>query len=298
VLELGTLNRGVVATVDDDGIVRYGASTLTAAVVGDAGRPRTQREGAAPVSHTSWRVTHGDAVQRVYAVDDAVVVDVENASPDAIAVAFSVDGPAQLSLPRKPGDARPDGAVVFPIPHRGRLRVALADGTVDVRALADVDAVVRGWSAVLDRGLRTELPEPLQTEIDAARADLLLAPRSRRVRGFLREIHDALMQRRRKTLVLLPGFRPEWLGANLAVHDFALRRGVASFALRWHGARPALLWDVPAGYRVTVPALDSAFEASEPAGETLLAEPPGELLAMGRKTASDGRSIDAPESFA
>jgi hypothetical protein len=298
VLELGTLKRGVVATVDDDGVVRYGTTTLTASIVGDAGRARTQREGTAPVAQTSWRVAHGDAIQRVYAVDDAVVVEIENASPDAIAVALAVDGTARLSLPRKPGDVRADGAVVFPIPHRVRLRVALADANLDVRALADVDAVVRGWAAVLDRGLRTELPEPLQTEIDVARADLLLTPRSARARRFLDDVCRALLQRRRKTLMLLPGFRSEWLGANIAVHDFPLRRGVASFAVRWHAARPALLWDVPAGFRVTVPALDPNFTSHEAAGEALLAEPPAELLAMGRTTTVDGTAIDAPESFA
>ena len=41
--------------------------------------------------------------------------------------------------------------------------------------LADPDAVGRAWDRMLDRGMRTELPEPLQSEIDAARADLLLA---------------------------------------------------------------------------------------------------------------------------
>ena len=293
-LELGTLARGIVASVDDDGAVRYGATRLNAAVLGDAGRARTQREGAAPIAHTSWRITHGDAIQRAYAVDDAVVVEIENASPAAIAVAFSVDGPAPLSLPRKPGDVRADGASVFPIPHRTRLRVALANENVDVRALADVDAVVRGWATVLQRGPRTELPEPLQTEIDSARADLLLAPRSKGRRRFLDEIHCALVQRRRNSVKLLPGFRSEWLGANIAVHDF----DDVSFAVRWHGARPALLWDVPVGRRVTAPALDPAFSSTEPQGEALLAEPPAELLAMGRNTVSDGAHIDAPESFA
>jgi hypothetical protein len=298
VVELGTLKRGVVASVDDAGRVRYGRTTLETAVVGDSGRPRTERMGAPPIAQTSWRVPHGDAIQRAYAVDDAVVVEIENASPDAIAVAFLAQGSAPLSLPRKPGDVRADGAVVFPIPHRVRLRVALANAEVDVRALADVDAVARGWSSVLERGLRTELPEPLQTEIDAARADLLLAPRSKPARRLLDETCRALVQQRRKTLMLLPGFRQEWLGANVAVHDFQLRRGVVSFAVRWHGARPALLWDVPAGNRITVPTLDPSFESTDPAGEALLAEPPRELLAMGRKTETDGAPIDAPESFA
>ena len=33
-----------------------------------------------------------------------------------------------------------------------------------------------GWEQQLDRGLQTELPEPWQARVDAARADVLLAP--------------------------------------------------------------------------------------------------------------------------
>jgi hypothetical protein len=329
-LRLGTLTHGVLASVSADGAVRFGGTALSTTIVGDAGRPRTLRPGAAPIAQTSWRIGHGDAVQRAYAVDNAVVVEIENASPDAIAVAWSVDGSCPLSLPRKPGDVRDDGAVVFPIPHRTRLRVALADGNLDVRSLADVDSVARGWDAMLDRGLRTEFPEPLQSQVDAARVDLLLAPpsgesfaaleawgfdreaaemwprlgmRARRAAkraepsGVLAETRRALAHAHRDTIDLLPGFRAEWLGANVAVHEVPLRSGVASFAVRWHGARPALLWDVPPKLRVTAPALDAAFTSDEPVGEALLAEPSTALLAMGRAVPS-GTSVDAPETFA
>ena len=75
--------------------------------------------------------------------------------------------------------SRTSNRLVFPVPHRTTVRVALDRAPpVDVRALADADAVGRAWDRMLDRGLRTELPEPLQSEVDAARADLLLAPPS------------------------------------------------------------------------------------------------------------------------
>ena len=54
--------------------------------------------------------------------------------------------------------------------------------------------------------------------------------------------------------------------------------------MRWHGARPALLWDAPAGVELRVPALDPAWSSSEAAGEALLAEPPASLLPMGTGT--------------
>ena len=56
-------------------------------------------------------------------------------------------------------------------------RSASAADRVSARALPAAEAVVRGWDAQLERGLRVELPPPVGERVDAARADLLLAPR-------------------------------------------------------------------------------------------------------------------------
>lgn len=70
-----------------------------------------------------------------------------------------------------------------------------------------------------------------------------------------------------------------WLGQSVEVHDVPTRVGTVSWAVRWHGERPALLWDVvphdpgdmaPA---VTAPGLDPAFAVTQWSGETLLAPP-------------------------
>jgi hypothetical protein len=344
---VGALTTGVLATVDARGRVERDRVTLDWRVhhsqrwidVRTDTTVRHERAGAAPIAVTSVRVPGGDAVHRVYGVGDhggVVVVEVENASPEAIGVGFVVDGAAMgagLVVPRKPGAVEPDGLIVYPVPHRTTLRVVLADDSVDLVQLPDWSAVARGWDAVLDRGMRTELPEPLQTDIDAARADALLAPASaetflaledwgfdeaatamwprlgRRARraarrregsGLLYDTRRALLRedaKDGKELELLPGFRPEWLGRNLAVHDGPLRRGTCSFAVRWHGSRPALLWDAPSGSTIRVPALDPAFVTQEPVGETLLSEPPAALLPMGRTATREGDPIDTPESF-
>ena len=94
---------------------------------------------------------------------------------------------------------------------------------------------------------------------------------------------------------LLPDFPPEWLGQALAVHDLPLRAGPLSFAVRWHGARPALLWDAPAGVELRASALDPQWRGRD-AGEALLAEPPAPLLAMGSGR-REGTTIDDPGSF-
>ena len=48
--------------------------------------------------------------------------------------------------------------------------------------------------------------------------------------------------------------------------------GRLSYALRWHGDRPALLWQCERpGVTLTVPGLDPSFSTAEQSGEALLA---------------------------
>jgi hypothetical protein len=339
-IDVGALSTGRLANVDEHGTISWNGAQLQWRVwVGDRwlvpgvdGLARQARPSPAPVPATALRIAGGDAIQRVYAIDRTVVVEVENASPEAIAVAFRLSGDAvQLSLPRKPGATEPDGAVVFPVPHRTTIRVALGPDASEVSGLPNVETVTRGWDQILDRGLRTELPEPLQSDVDEARADLLLAPpspetfatleawgfdaeaitmwsrfglRDRRAArrlaggaGLLGETRRLLVAARGSEIDLLPGFQAGWLGQHLAVHDAPMKAGPVSFAVRWHGSRPALLWDVPDGVTIRVPVLDPAFSANTPQGETLLAEPAGALLAMGQHAPAAGGTIDAPEQF-
>ena len=79
-----------------------------------------------------------------------------------------------------------------------------------------------------------------------------------------------------ETLDLAPGFRTAWRGGPLAVYDLPTRFGPLSYAIRWHGPRPALLWelDCRSGQQpvtLRAPALDESWSSDEPTGETLLA---------------------------
>jgi hypothetical protein len=67
----------------------------------------------------------------------------------------------------------------------------------------------------------------------------------------------------------------EWRGQSLEVHDAPTRAGRVSYAVRWHGARPALLWECERPIRLSAPGLDRAWSTTEPKGETLLAAPTG-----------------------
>ena len=69
-----------------------------------------------------------------------------------------------------------------------------------------------------------------------------------------------------------------WTGQPIEVHDAPTHFGPVSFAVRYHGDRPALLWDLKrrdgvGAVRITAPGLDADWSTTEAKGETLLASP-------------------------
>jgi len=115
--------------------------------------------------------------------------------------------------------------------------------------------------------------------------------------GFLSALRATLVRERTRAIDLLPGFPPDWLGQSVTVDALPLRGGALSFAVRWHGSRPALLWDAGAGLELRTPVLDPGWSSSAAVGETLLAEPPAPLLPMGTQERSSGDPVDAPVQF-
>lgn len=76
---------------------------------------------------------------------------------------------------------------------------------------------------------------------------------------------------------VLPGMTRSWRGQNLRVARFPTPAGRLSYALRWHGPRAALLWEIEGDsaipVQLTCRAIDPSFETSDRTGEALLAEP-------------------------
>ena len=72
-------------------------------------------------------------------------------------------------------------------------------------------------------------------------------------------------------ITLLHELPESWRGQSIEVHDAPTRAGNVSFAVRWHGARPALLWTAPPGVRLRAPGLDPHWSSDETNGEALLA---------------------------
>jgi hypothetical protein len=386
---VGVLGGTRVATVDRFGSVRPERAlwSLDWWIGGDDRWHLPDREPAVrqslvegmPLVRTSMRVPGGDAIHQVYGVTgDAVVVDVENASPAPFVVAFVLRGVSGIALddttvlvdgipavtavrppsrwaiggerplveivttgnahdgpmpPRRDRGGRLDVAFLYPVAHRTRLRVAVALGRrdspgvvgLDLTGLPDGESVVRGWQAQLDRGMRVEVPDvALQTEIDSARAQVLLAGKAgrplpevvaaledwgfdaeaeaawhglgvfakrraaRRDAGVapssgsapsgvavaarrLLEVRRQLVDEQARTIQLFPQWPLAWDGQAVDVRDAPTRVGPVSCSVRWHGDRPALLWEVPPGAQVCAPGLDATWASSDVRGETLLA---------------------------
>ena len=76
---------------------------------------------------------------------------------------------------------------------------------------------------------------------------------------------------------LLPsGIPRRWLGADFEVHGVPTGpRSAVSFAVRWHGERPAVLWEQQGEpQELSAPSVDPGWRTREATGEALWAAPP------------------------
>lgn len=75
---------------------------------------------------------------------------------------------------------------------------------------------------------------------------------------------------------LAPGFSPDWAGRSVDVRDLPTASGRLSYSVRWHGERPALLWEMPEdgpAVGITCNTIDPTFSSTDRSGEALLAAP-------------------------
>ncbi len=76
--------------------------------------------------------------------------------------------------------------------------------------------------------------------------------------------------------LLSAGIPHRWLGANFEVHRIPTGpRSTVSFAVRWHGERPAVLWEQHGDLQqLSAPGVDPEWSTLEASGEALWAPPP------------------------
>ncbi len=224
---------------------------------------------------------------------------------DAAAVAASLAQPASPSSSRRPPTATggPDR------PGRsgrsggsddvGRSTVAAALAAREAVASgsgADAVAAVRAcWTGASTRG-RSDL-ELVRGDgsstvpvgslgFDAAE----LAARTNALLDLF--VRDGLTPDAAQGPLLLSSYDPTWYGQVVEAHGVASPWGPVGVAVRWHGARPAILWQVGAGDSdgdgsgraggedddnavvVAAPGLDAAWRGVGSTGDALLAAPP------------------------
>ena len=94
---------------------------------------------------------------------------------------------------------------------------------------------------------------------------------------YVRAVRALIVDDRGDELRLLPDMPKLWRGRPIDVFGLPVANGNISFGLRWHGPRPALLWEASlapeAPLTIRVPGIDSEFSTNDRAGETLLADP-------------------------
>ena len=178
----------------------------------DEAAVRQRRLHGAPVFETRLRVPTGDAVHRVWCVADGggyTVVEIENDSTLPFAVAFNssdfLSARPASNVPIE-GISLPAGSVVFPVGHHSTIRVALAhsasaSGVAPAQlldGLASAEQVARGWTSVLDRAGRMELPdESVVADVARLRAELALngpVAESADPTGFLIDVGQLVRQ--------------------------------------------------------------------------------------------------------
>jgi len=217
---------------------------------------------------------------------------------DAAAVAASLAQPASASSSRRPPTAtggpdrpgrsdRSDGS-----DDVGRSTVTAALAAREAVALgagADAVAGVRAcWTGVSSRG-RSDLElvrDDGSSTVPVGSLGFDAAELAARTNAMLDVfVRDGFASDAAQGPLLLSSYDPSWYGQVVEAHGVASPWGPVGVAVRWHGARPALLWQVgdsdgdgidEAGDTVVVaaPGLDVAWRGVGSTGDALLAAPP------------------------
>ncbi|MBV8560051.1 MAG: hypothetical protein JO050_04720 [Acidimicrobiia bacterium] len=105
---------------------------------------------------------------------------------------------------------------------------------------------------------------------------------------FLSMVRNLLVRDVDTGLAMVSLLPEQWAGQPIDVRDAPTHYGQLSFAVRWHGDRPALLWELRPhpgvhGVTLTAPGLDPAWSTADPQGDALLSPVAGvsELRSFG-----------------
>ncbi len=204
---------------------------------------------------------------------------------------------AEVRARASPPGPAPDGRGAPPTPRRLAARAVAA-----ARAGAPAPEL---WAVLRAASATTTWSDPERWEGD----DGLVSAR------LLDTVARMLVRDDPAGPALVAWMPPEWWGRGWEVHGAPTRWGPLSYAVRWHGGRPALLWELGAPLAgttgeavLTAPGLDPGWRTTERTGDALLAAvapppghpaaddaPPGALGSGAVAIAAPPRSIWRPQ---
>lgn len=135
----------------------------------------------------------------------------------------------------------------------------------DARAARDIDRTIAKVASK-----RNDLADAASAGVVTSFADLR---RESSVGRFVRSVERRIADGGR---LLTGGMPTAWLGNNFEVHGLPTSAtSTVGFAVRWHGERPAMLWEQhgTADVELSAPDVDPGWTTNEPSGETLWPAP-------------------------
>lgn len=205
------------------------------------------------------------------------------AEAERISAALTVD-PDGGGVPPSPPSARAD-LVDRLVALRARLRSGDADAVVELAEIARSG----GPGALVDRVDEHGVPDGIVGFDPAAVASRCLA------------VLDLVLVDLAAGPALLPSWPSSWWGQPVEAHRVRTRWGRVSFGLRWHGERPAILWEIDAAAGLdpavpppvlTAPGLDPSWRGQGFSGEALL----NPVAVPATVVAIRGSDLPSPES--
>lgn len=174
---------------------------------------------------------------------------------------------------------RSDDGDVSSLGARSTVEIALGVRRDIARRSSDVVADLRAlWSGASWRGRSdAELVDPDCGAVTAAGVLGFDAAELAARTNALLDLYVSDGGGERSGPVLLPVFDPVWVGRSIEAHDLPTPWGPAGYAVRWHGRRPAVLWEITGAddeVTVSAPGLDGSWTGRGAEGEALLAEMP------------------------
>ncbi|MCC5951169.1 MAG: hypothetical protein JJU45_03640 [Acidimicrobiia bacterium] len=219
-----------------------------------------RRRGDAVVASGPGRPVDGGAVGIVDAIvlgELAAIDEAATATLAYVAEHHVADGAVYLTRTGQGLSARLTARL-------GRARLALGDGAAveQLSWMAEHATAAATWPETTNP--RTAGGSSGAGHDPVAAAEMLLFAR------------DLLVRWGPDGLVLNPVVPSTWIGQSWEVHDLPTPYGRLGFAVRWHGERPALLWELEphpgvVAPPVTAPGLDPAWRGDGASGEALLA---------------------------